>query len=415
MYKRPRGTRDFLPEEMRVRRWIFERIREVIEGYGYGEVCTPAIEDLGLLTKKSGEEIEQEIYSFEDKGGRKLGLRFDLTVGNARIVAANPDLPKPIKWYSIGRMWRYDKPQTGRYREFWQANLEIFGSARAEADAEVLAVVYDSLRAIGIKGFILRVNSRGIIEELAKKADIPAKKKKDAFRAADKLGKMGVGGVRKEMERYGIDRNSAQNFINLIRLKPRELESVLGEGKELEEIKNIIRIAKKMGVNNICLDQSIARGIDYYTGFVFETVVKGFERLGSVASGGRYDSLVALYGGKNTPAVGAGIGLDRLAEIVKIPSPNPKIIFILPVNDKVRPMAWEIAKTLRRGGITAEIDLMGRSLSKQLAYCDIKGVEAVCIVGERELKKRSVIYRDMQTGEEKLIKIKDLIKEAKST
>ncbi len=177
MWQPPRGTRDFLPADMAVRTEVCERMRKVFERYGYGEVCTPAFEDFGLLSKKSGPDIEKEIYAFEDKGGRKLGLRFDPTVPIARIVASTPNMPKPIKWYYITRMWRYDRPQAGRYREFWQAGLELIGTANLEADAEIIAIVSDCLKEVGVQDFGFVINSRKTVDAFAKQAKIPEKKK----------------------------------------------------------------------------------------------------------------------------------------------------------------------------------------------------------------------------------------------
>jgi histidyl-tRNA synthetase len=404
-FKPPRGTRDYLPEEMVRRRNVFEKIRKVFESYGYGEVCTPAFEDFKLLAKKSGPEIEKEIYAFEDKGGRKLGLRFDPTVPICRIVASNPSLPKPIKFYYITRMWRYDRPQAGRWREFWQAGVELIGSKKPEADAEILAVVYDSLRAVGIKNFYFRINSRNVVEDFIKKSGIPAEKKFDAFRAVDKMGKIGEVGVKKEMKDCGIPAKKISEFLKLIKLGHASKKEIAG----LECIK---QSAEKIGVRNIEIDFSIVRGIDYYTGFVFETFVKGYEGLGSVASGGRYDDLIGIYGGENLPATGFGIGLDRLMEIIKTKEKYmPTDVYVALVNENIRENAIQIAQILRKNNIKAEVDLMGRSLSKQLEYANAKNIPYCIIIGPQELKQKKIRLRDMVSGQEKIGKIGDIVKE----
>jgi histidyl-tRNA synthetase len=403
-FQPPKGTRDFLPKEMAIRRKIYEKLREVLERYGYGEVWTPAFEDFELLAKKSGPDIEKEIYVFTDKAGRKLGLRFDPTVPICRIVSSDSSLPKPIKFYYITNMWRYDEPQAGRFREFWQAGAELIGSSKPEADAEILAIVSDCLKALGVKEFYFVVNSRKIVENLVKEAGIPESKKFDVFRAVDKLSKFGEDSVRKELERIDVKKESIDKLFMLIKSK-RVSEK---EEKDLEEIKNV---AGKMGVKNIKIDYSTVRGIDYYTGFVFETFIKGFEKIGSVASGGRYDSLIGLYGGQDLPATGFGMGIDRLLEILKIDEKYSQVkVFVASVNDKVRENATEIVQKLRENRIKTDFDLMGRSLTKQLEYADSLGIPYVLIVGEKEIKTKKFKLRDMQKKVEKEMELEEIIK-----
>ncbi len=405
----PRGTRDFLPQEMAKRRGVFEKIREVFERYGYGEVCTPAFEDFELLSKKSGPEIENEIYAFKDKSGRKLGLRFDPTVPICRIVASDPSLPKPIKFYYITNMWRYDRPGTGRWREFWQCGVELIGSDRPEADAEILTVVYDSLKAIGIKKFFFKINSRRIVESFVKQAGIPEGKRFDAFRAIDKLDKIGEQEVKREMKSYKIPERAVKKFLELVRSKK-------ALGKDVKELEIIKRLAKGMGVDNIKIDFSIVRGIDYYTGFVFETFVKSYENLGSVASGGRYDTLIGLYSGRETPATGFGIGVDRLMETIKDNEKySPAKVFIISVKPELGKKVLVIAKKLRAEGIAVQTDLMGRNMKRQLEYADAIGVPYVVIVGEKELKSGRLVLKDMQKKRQRSLRLAQIAKLLKAS
>ena len=402
-FQPPRGTRDFLPKEMQRRTEVFEKIRKIFESYGYGEVMTPAFEDFELLAKKSGSEIEKEIYAFEDKGGRKLGLRFDPTVPICRIVASDPSIPKPIKWYYITRMWRYDRPQAGRYREFWQAGLELIGSDKPEADAEILAVVYDSLKAIGIEDFVLKINSRKIVEELAENAGIPEDKKLDALRIIDKLDKEGEDKVKKEMVEYEIKEEAAEKFINMVK-------SSSWEDVEIRELKEILEITKKMGIDKVEIDLSIVRGIDYYTGFVFETLVKGYESLGSICSGGRYDSLIGIYSGKDVPATGFGMGLDRIMEVIKKKRTYYQAkVFVAAVSKDVKDQALEICQLLRRNGVSADVDLIGKNFKNQFNYVNSVDIPYVVIIGPKELKENAVVVRDMKTGKEEKVSISKLI------
>jgi histidyl-tRNA synthetase len=402
-FQPPKGTRDFLPKEMDKRRKVFERIRKVFESYGYGEVCTPTFEDFELLAKKSGPDIEKEIYVFTDKSNRKLGLRFDPTVPICRIVASDPSLTKPIKFYYITNMWRYDQPGKGRWREFWQAGLELIGSNKPEADAEILAVVYDSLKAVGIKKFYFRINSRKIVESLIKEAGIPENKKFDVFRAIDKLEKTGEKEVKKELESYKVSSKSIDKLLQLIKSGK--------AGKELKELKEIKSLAEKMGVEDIKIDFSIVRGIDYYTGFVFETFVEGREDLGSIASGGRYDTLIGIYGGQDLPATGFGIGIDRLMEVIETDEKYcPVDVYVAVVDDSVRKEAIGIVQNLRRNSIRAYIDLMGRNLTKQLEYANSLNIPYCIIVGKKELEKKMFKLKDMKAKSEKELKLEDIIK-----
>ncbi len=403
-YKTPRGTRDFLPEDMSIRRDVFARIMEVFRRYGYGEVCTPAFEDFGLLSKKSGPEIEEEIYAFKDKSGRKLGLRFDPTVPICRIVASNPSLSKPAKFCYITNMWRYDRPGAGRWREFWQAGVELIGPAGPEADAELLALVSDSMRALGVKDFYFRISSRKIVDLFVKNAGIPKSKTPDVFRAIDKLDKIGENGVMNEMKARGIKPAQIEKFMGFVK-------SGKASSREMNELQKIKAVAKRMGAGKVDIDLSIVRGIDYYTGFVFETMVKGSEDMGSVASGGRYDRLIGLYSGNDVPATGYGMGIDRLLEIIKPEKERTSVkAFVAPVKDDVADKAVRLAQSLRSSGISTETELMGRNIRKQLEYVSKKGIPYAVILGPKEVQERKYTLHDMKSGKEAKLSLEQIVK-----
>ncbi|MEM0240774.1 MAG: HisS family protein, partial [Candidatus Nezhaarchaeales archaeon] len=202
--RRPRGTRDFLPWDMIKRRFVIETIRSTFELYGFDEMETPAFEFLDVLTAKCGPEVKEQIYAFKDKAGRELGLRFDLTVPLARVVASHPDLPKPFKRYCISRVWRYEEPQSGRFREFWQADVDIVGSAKMDADAEVIAVAISCLKNLGMKNFKVRLNNRKILESIIESAGVDKELSLSVFRAIDKLDKIGPEGVKQELKKLGL-------------------------------------------------------------------------------------------------------------------------------------------------------------------------------------------------------------------
>ncbi len=432
-FQPPRGTRDFLPEEMSRRRKIFGKIRKVFENYGYGEVCTPAFEDFELLAKKSGPDIEKEIYVFKDKSRRKLGLRFDPTVPICRIVSSNPSVQKPIKFYYITNMWRYDRPTKGRWREFWQAGIELIGSDKSEADAEIIAVVSDSLKAVGIKDFYFKINSRKIVDGILQFFKVKKSSWIGSLREIDKLKKIGFSAVTKKLESLGLDSltqstplinmlenyksiDELENYMSAVYEKRKQIFSGNEASQEFENLRNIIKSAKLLGVDNIRFDATVVRGIDYYTGFVFETFVKGYEDIGSIASGGRYDTLIGLYGGQDLPATGFGLGVDRLMEIIKFKEKYyPVKVFVVSASDDVRNNALRIVQKLRRKyNIKADTDLVNRSLSKQLQYVNSLKIPYVIIIGKEELGKDMVKLKNMNTGEEKSVKIEKIDEIVKS-
>lgn len=401
--KTPRGTRDLLPKETRRRNEMYAKLRETFESYGYGEVETPAFENFELLAAKSGPEIEEEIYAFEDKGGRKLGLRFDPTVPIARIVASDPSKPKPIKYYYITRMWRYEKPQAGRWREFWQAGCELIGPNTTESDVEMLKVANDCLDRLTNKEFVIKINSRRIMDDLANEVGIPEEDKDEVYRALDKLDKKTVEEVEEELKEKDVEVSNFKSMLNRI-----EEDSVPGESvKKLREIK---AKAEEIGVKNIEIDYSIVRGLDYYTGLVFETLVKGNEEIGSICSGGRYDSLIGIYGKEDVPAIGFGLGIDRLLELTEFKEDYPQAdYYVAPVNDEVREKALEITQKMREAGLKTDTDLMERGLSKQMNYVNSTEIPYVVIIGPRELKNKEVTLKNMETGKEEKINLNKLI------
>ncbi|MHA1595029.1 MAG: histidine--tRNA ligase [Candidatus Baldrarchaeia archaeon] len=430
-----RGMRDFLPPEMIRRMWVIEKIREVFESYGFDPLETPAIERWSVLTRKCGEEVMNQIFKFKDKGGRDVGLRFDLTVPLARIVAYRRELPRPFKRYCISRVWRYEEPQAGRYREFWQADVDIIGSARPEADVEVIAVAIDALKNVGMSRFVVRLNNRKILEAAAICAGVPKEKILDAFRSLDKLDKIGEDGVRDEMASRGIPESAIDNIMEFIKVDGetneevlRNVEGLIGGidiGREgISELISILKISEYYKIDEyLRVDLSLVRGLDYYTGPVFEIAVKDVTKgvkVGSVAGGGRYDTLIELYGGEPTPAVGISIGVERVIEVLNergqldfLPDTLVRV-FVIPVNDKVRADAIRIAQMLRSASIPTDIELMGRKLGRALEYADKKGIPLAVIVGPQELKEGHVVVRNMKTRAQEKVKIAELVDYVKS-
>lgn len=430
-FQTPRGTRDFLPEEMIKREFVINTLKKVFEAYGFSPFETPAFENFELLAAKGGggDVIKDQIYYFKDKSDRELGLRFDLTVPMARVVANNPQIPKPFKRYCIARVWRYEEIRKDRFREFWQCDVDTVGSSSMKADTEILAVAVYSLKALGFKKFCIKLNNRKILSGLIDLVNTPEKKKFDVFRAIDKLDKFGEDTVKDELKAAGLKPKQIKELLELITIEgsPGEvikkgekiLQSAVGS-QGLEELKEIVEFSKSYDfTDKIIIDFSLARGLDYYTGPIFEVIDTSGKDIGSLAGGGRYDDLIELFGGKPTPATGISLGIERIVEVMKqekmfnIPKTNVKV-FVSNVNEEVKNNAIEIAQELRNNGISCQVDLMNRSLSKQLEFADSLGIPYVIIIGPEELKKNRVKLKDMRLKKETEVRIEELFQKIKT-
>src|SRR3954469_4468195 len=322
-YETPKGTRDLLPDEMRTRRAVFDRLRHFFDLYGFDELDTPAFEYLEVLTLKSGPAAENEIYSFVDKGERKLGLRFDLTSSTGRVAASYTEIPRPFYRYQIGKVWRYDRPQAGRYREFYQADADIIGSYSTDCEVDLLLMAVEVLRGFDLPHYELVVNNRKILEAQVRVAGVPPEKKGDALRALDKLAKVGKDGVRDEFVRYGLSVEQFERFYGNIVVETLDDAAARvasdEKGREgVDELREIFAKAERLGfAQHLKWDWSLARGLDYYTGPIFEAHAAVEGAMGTFAAGGRYDDLVGLYGGQPQGAVGLSFGVERLIGLIE--------------------------------------------------------------------------------------------------
>jgi len=427
-FQPPRGTRDFLPEEMIRLEFVMNALKKIFEKYGFESFETPAFENFELLAAKGGggDAIKDQIYYFKDKSDRELGLRFDLTVPLARVVANNPQLPKPFKRYCIGRVWRYEEIRKDRFREFWQCDVDTVGSNSMEADTEILAIVVESLEELGFKKFCVKLNNRKILSGLIELIKVPEEKKYEVFRSIDKIIKFGEDTVKKELENAGLTEEQIDKLLKLIKIEGSP-EKVLKDGEKLlkdtkigldglNELKEIVDSSKSYGfTDKIVIDFSLARGLDYYTGPIFEIVDTSGKNIGSLAGGGRYDKLIELFGGKPTSATGLSLGIERIIELMKeekiFDLPKTKVkVFVANVNDDVKGEAIKIANKLRKDGISCLVDLMNRNLTKQLEYADSLDIPYTVIIGPEELKRRVVKVKDMKKKEESEVKIEELSK-----
>jgi len=424
----PKGTRDFLPQDMMRRQHVLDIARKVFERFGFEPLSTPAIESWELLSRKGGggEDIRKEIYYFRDKGDREIGLRFDLTAPLGRVVANNPQLPKPFKRYQMGPVWRYDNPQAGRYREFWQADADIVGSGKMDCEAECLAAAATALEALGFKDFAIRLSNRKILNGIIEFLKIPKEKAPDVFRALDKLEKIGANETLKEIEKAGVKGKKAKGLLEMIKARGspetilkkerKRLETYSSAKEGLDELEQIVSKCKIYGISRkLIIDLSLVRGLEYYTGPVFEISVRTKKEIGSIAGGGRYDNLIEAYGGRWTPAVGISLGIERICEIMesegmfRLPASSSQA-FVAVADEAVREKAIGVAQALRIGGLNIQMDLTGRSLRNQLEFADKAGIPFVIFVGEKELKKGKFTVKDMAKKKQGELTLEKIIK-----
>ena len=417
-FQPPKGTRDFMPEDMARREYVFSTIKRVFESFGFRPMETPAFESWELLGAKGGggEAIRNEAYVFKDKGGREMGLRFDLTVPTARVVASNPQLPRPFKRLQIGRVWRYDNPQAGRFREFWQADIDTFGVTGMEADAEIIAAAVEALNFLGFGDFKVRLNDRKLLNGIVESAGIKEESAPAVFRALDKLEKQGEKAVEGELSGAGLGIAAIGKLMKSITTKGKP-EEVLASAKKkfkcksaedgIRELEQILELCKSYGVAQFVeIDFSLVRGLDYYTGPIFEISAAG--SLGSMAGGGRYDKLIGMLSGRDEPAVGISLGVERVCELMNqkgmfkdVPSIKTKV-FVAAAGDgdELRKAVIETAQKLRSEGVPAETDLMGRKLKQCFEYAEKAGIPYMIIIGEKELASGKLTLRNMARREQ---------------
>ncbi|WP_262180068.1 histidine--tRNA ligase [Haloarcula laminariae] len=411
MYDSVKGFRDFYPEEMGSRRWAMDTIEDAARRYGFREIATPALEPTEMYTDKSGEEIVEELYSFEDKGGRSVALTPELTPTVARMfVAKQQELSKPIKWVSTRPFWRYEQVQQGRFREFYQTNVDIFGSSEPDADAEILAVAVEMLTDLGLDDadFEIRVSHRDILSGLLESFEAGVDTR-EAIRAVDKRAKVDRDEYLDLLYEAGLSYDDAEAFDDLLDTGEDDLDTLADRSEAVADatgnLRAVLDAAADFGVRDqLTLSLSTARGLDYYTGVVFECFDATGEVSRSIFGGGRYDDLIEGFGGQPTPAVGFAPGhatLQLLCERAGV-WPEESLAtdyYVLQVGD-TRPTAARIARDLRAAGHVVETDIADRSFGAQMGYADGVNAETVVIVGEQDLANDEVTLKEMDGGEQ---------------
>lgn len=422
------GFMELLPNEQIVFNDIKEKIQKSYERFGFLPLDTPIIEDAEVLLAKAGGETEKQIYRF-NKGENDLALRFDLTVPLAKYVSEYyGELSFPFKRYQIGKVYRGEKAQAGRYREFYQCDVDIIGDGELSIihDAEIPSIIYTTFKELGFEKFTIHINNRkilnGIFDEIGS-----IDKTTDILRIIDKIEKIGAEKVQEELSGLGIAEKEIQTIMNFIKISGTNSEKIqtlkeLGIKSEifstgLNELEQVINLIKVCGVpeKNFEIDLTIARGLDYYTGTVYETFLDDYKKLGSVCSGGRYENLAEYYTDKKLPGVGISIGLTRLffvlndIGLIKADKKSISEVLVISMTEDLKP-AIETANTLRKNGINTEIYFDNKKMKTQFKYADKLKIPYVIVIGEDEIKTGKLTMKNMETGEQEQKTIEEIIR-----
>ena len=425
-----KGTRDFPPEEKIVRNQVVETLRRVFERYGYSPLETPVIERYELLAAKAGAGQEsdamEEIFTLTDQGGRKLGLKFEQTLSLARFIGMNPNLKMPFKRYEIGPVFRDGPIKLGRYRQFWQCDIDIVGCRNTTADAEIIALALDAFKALGLNAY-MEVNNRKLLRGIIDFAGIQSGLADSVIITIDKLKKIGRNGVRKELEQKNVSDDKIAKLLSAFDIKGstkqklETLKSIItsNEGKQgLKEVQEVFSCLPEEQKSRVEFNVSLARGLGYYTGTIFEGFMKKSKVTSSICGGGRYDRMIPLLlkSDKEYPCTSISFGLDVITDVFKQArkTNSRKTVtkaFVIPI--KTTEECFSICQELRKAGINTDMDLIGRGISKNLSYANANNIPYAIIIGRQELDKARIKLRNMSTGREELLSIKQAIEKLK--
>jgi histidyl-tRNA synthetase len=417
-----RGMRDLLGEEAQTFTHIISKARETAQLYGYKEVITPVVEPLELLSAKSGEEIRQRMFIFKDLGERQVALRPEFTASIARLATTSlKNEPKPLRLFSAGSVYRYDEPQRGRYREFYQSNFELMGTAKPEADAEIILLTNNLMASLGLQGYAFKIGHVGVIRGILTEEGVDEKTQNAVLQRMDK----------KEYDdafNLLVSEKSRNMLQGLLQIKGKTWRETVQEiqsyvagyeraeaaAKNLHETLKLVSESANLTIN---VEPAFARGLEYYTGLIFEIYIPELEI--ALGGGGRYDRLIEVFGGDPTPGVGCAHGIDRIAialQTQKAASADKqqKRVAVIPITDAVKAEALKIAQMLRSAAVMVEFEVMGRKMAKALEDADKRKVDYAVIVGERELKENAVVLKNLANREQSTVPIKDLAEKIKS-
>jgi len=422
-FRTVRGMRDFLPDEARMMKYVESKARGVAELYGYKEVMTPLVESYELLATKAGEEVRLRMFSFKDLGGRMIALRPEFTPSIARLVATTlRNEPKPFRLFCLGSLYRYDEPQRGRYREFWQSDFELVGSDKPEADAEIVLLTNSLMNGAGLKNCVFKVGHVGVIRGVLSEEKLEDKVQNAVLQLMDKKQYEDALRLVKDS---GISEKCLALLQNLVNLKGNDVFEITKKMKEhvghyekamaaADNLSSILRLIVESGCKiEMRVEAGFARGLEYYTGMIFEVYVPELDV--ALSGGGRYDKLVELFGGESTPAVGVANGIDRIMlamqeQKVKLEEAGEKRVVVISVGEETKAEALRISCMLRNSNITVEFEVMGRKMAKALEDADRRKMDCAVIVGKRELEQGAVVLKDLKKREQTTVGIAELAK-----
>ena len=419
-----KGFRDSMPKEEMPKRKITETLEKGFQAYGFVPIDTPVLEYSSVLLGKGGGETDKQVFHFEDNGGREVAMRFDLTVPFARFMAAHySELALPFKRYHINKVWRGEKPQKGRYREFIQCDFDIVGVDNVQADFEILSMMHHSFSLMGVDGYTFHISHRGLFNTFLEKEGI-ADKSIDILRAVDKLMKIGKDSVREILIETIGDENKADKVLEYITAGGSSfletlsvLETLSGGSSEgSERLRAIYALLSEVGIaDSFVLDPSITRGLDYDTGIVYETFLDALPSLGSVCSGGRYDNLTGIFGMPGLSGVGISFGADRIYDVLGqldlYPAEAEAGTQLLFINFGAAEAAHclQLARAARAAGIATEVYPDAAKMKKQMAYANARSIPFVALVGESEMQAGVLTLKNMATGEQQQLSIADAV------
>lgn len=412
-----KGVRDFYPWDQDIQNYIFGVMKGVAESWGYVEYNASILEPLELYKSKTSEEIvNEQIYSFTDRGGREVALRPEMTPTVARMIAGKiQELPSPIRWYSIPNLFRYEKPQRGRLREHWQLNVDIFGVPNPFADAEIISIASDIMKKFGAKpgDFQIKINSRSLLDDVFKKIKIDEDKRQFVYRLLDKKEKMGEESFKHSLISL-IGDDGAKDLLENLYFGEGVI-SMMNESPAAKHLNQTLEILRSRGVANLVFEPTLTRGFDYYTGVVFEVFDVNKENSRSIFGGGRYDNLVGAFGSQSVPAFGFGMGDVTMRDFLLTHNLMPKInpttkLYICVAADTDMREVYKLGDIFRQNGVNTAIDISARKLADQLKGLDKRKIPYVLTVGPEELKSQNFTVRNTETREEKTGSMEEIIK-----
>ena len=416
-----KGARDFYPEDKRIQKFMFNKIRGIVESYGYQEYDAPILESLDLYTAKSGEEIvNEQTYQFEDRGGRRVAIRPEMTPTVSRMVAAKrQELAYPLRWYSIPNLWRYERPQRGRLREHWQLNVDVFGLDNASAEVELMLVASDILKGFGAEEsmFEFRVNSRKLIDRIMESyLKLDDNTTHDLIKLIDRKNKLPLEQFSEQLK--SIVGNKKEQVLQLLGIDQLDdLPEEISDNVSVKNLKYLIESLNKAGVKNVVFDMSLMRGFDYYTGIVFEVFDTNPINNRAMFGGGRYDGLVGLFGVEPVATVGFGMGDVTLQNFLEandlVPVLTPETDLILAGLTEDLASIVQLATQLRNKGINVAVDSSGRKIDRIIKSASKANIQYITFIGDQELETKKFGLKNLNTGESEVMSVNGIINKLK--